>query len=126
MATCDLAYAVTGRSAQGGTVHTGLALVTGNEDRQSLYPAVTRGTENNIAFVFTTPARPADLQPGTRPAPELARYDRVQRERQRLPPAQLAHEPTSPDPADQIAVLADVVERDGSELSASETRQLDE
>jgi hypothetical protein len=41
--SCDLAYAITGHSAQGATVHTGIALVTGNEDRQWLYPAMTRG-----------------------------------------------------------------------------------
>jgi hypothetical protein len=40
----DLAYAVTGHSAQGATVHTGIALITGTEDRQWLYPAMTRGT----------------------------------------------------------------------------------
>src|SRR6266700_784052 len=80
---------------------------------------MTRGTQNNMAFVFTTPARPADPQPGTRPAAELSRYDRANRERQALP----APEPASPDPAEPIAVLADVVERDGSELSASQTRQ---
>ena len=34
----DLAYAITGHSAQGATVHTGIALVTGTEDRQWLYP----------------------------------------------------------------------------------------
>ena len=73
----DLAYAVTGHSAQGATVHTGIALVTGTEDRQWLYPAMTRGTDANLAFVFTTPARPADPQPGTRPAPELDRYERI-------------------------------------------------
>ena len=77
----DLAYAITGHSAQGATVHTGIALVTGTEDRQWLYPAMTRGTDTNLAFVFTTPARPADPQPGTRPAPELDRYDRIRRER---------------------------------------------
>ena len=65
----DLAYAVTGHSAQGATVHTGIALVTGTEDRQWLYPAMTRGTDVNLAYVFTTPARPADPQPGTRPPP---------------------------------------------------------
>src|SRR5215472_10211815 len=57
----DLAYAVTGHSAQGATVHTGIALITGTEDRQWLYPAMTRGTDVNLAFVFTTPPRPADL-----------------------------------------------------------------
>ena len=84
--TADLAYAITGHSAQGGTVHTGITLVTGNEDRQWLYLAMSRGTENNMAFVFTTPAKSADPQPGTRPAPELDRHERAQRERQGLLP----------------------------------------
>ena len=121
--TCDLAYAITGHAAQGGTVHTGIALVTGSEDRQWLYPAMTRGTEHNMAFVFTTPARPADPQPGTRPAPELGRYDRAQRERHGYVPAPADPGPACPDPREPIAVLADVLERDGSELSASETRR---
>ena len=88
--SADLAYAVTGHSAQGATVHTGIALVTGTEDRQWLYPAMTRGTDANLAFVFTTPARPADPQPGTRPAPELDRYDRIRRERAGYSPAPLS------------------------------------
>ena len=120
--TADLAYAITGHSAQGGTVHTGIAMVTGNENRQWLYPAMTRGTDTNMAFVFTTPAKPADPQPGTRPAPELDRYDRIQRERDGLLPAQPVPGHTSPDPREPIAVLADVLQRDGSELSASETK----
>jgi hypothetical protein len=86
----DLAYAVTGHSAQGATVHTGIALITGTEDRQWLYPAMTRGTDTNLAYVFTTPARPADPQPGTRPAPELDRYERIRRERQGFPAFQPA------------------------------------
>ena len=120
----DLAYAVTGHSAQGATVHTGITLVTGGEDRQWLYPAMTRGTDVNLAFVFTTPARPADAQPGTKPAPELDRYERIRRERAgylfaAIPRAQ-------PEPARQreaVAVLADVLGRDGAELSASAIRQ---
>jgi hypothetical protein len=87
--TADLAYAVTGHSAQGATVHTGIALVTGSEDRQWLYPAMTRGTDVNLAFVFTTPARPADPPPGTRPALELDRYERIRRERAGYPPMPL-------------------------------------
>ena len=122
--TADLAYAVTGHSAQGGTVHTGIALVTGSEDRQWLYPALTRGTDTNLAFVFTTPARVADPQPGTRPAPELGRYERIWREWDGVRPAQpAAAEPAVPDPREPIAVLADVLERDGAQLSASETRR---
>jgi hypothetical protein len=119
--TCDLAYAITGHSAQGATVHTGIALVTGKEDRQWLYPAMTRGTDANLAFVFTTPPTVADPQPGTRPAPELERYERHRREREGLLPAYHAPEPGSPDPREAIAVLADVLDYDGAELSASGT-----
>jgi hypothetical protein len=121
--TCDPAYAITGHAAQGATVHTAITLVSGTEDRQWLYPAMTRGTDTNMAFVFTTPARPADPQPGTRPAPELSRYDRAQRERHGHLPAAASPSPACPDPREPIAVLADVLERDGGELSASETRR---
>ena len=122
-ATSDLAYAVTGHSAQGGTVHSGIALVTGSEDRQWLYPAMTRGTDTNMAFVFTTPPKVADPLPGTRPAPELERYERIRREREGHLPSQPPTPPGGPDPREPIAVLADILGRDGSELSASETRQ---
>jgi hypothetical protein len=121
--TCDLAYAVTGHAAQGTTVHTAITLVSGSEERRWLYPAMTRGTDTNLAFVFTTPARPADPKPGTRPAPELDRYDRHQRERQGRTPAPPSPSPACPDPREPIAVLADVLERDGSEPSASECRR---
>jgi hypothetical protein len=121
--SCDLAYAITGHSAQGGTVHTGIALVTGSEDRQWLYPAMTRGTDANLAFVFTTPARPADPAPGTRAAPELDRYDRIRLERYGLVAAERAAAPGSSDPREPIAVLADVLDRDAAQLSASAIRQ---
>ena len=122
--SCDLAYALTGHSAQGATVHTGIALVTGGEDRQWLYPAMTRGTDTNMAFVFTTPARPADPRSGTQPARELNRYDRIRHERQGFLSAQAgAPGRGSTDPRGPIAVLADVLDRDGAALSASATRQ---
>ena len=120
----DLAYAVTGHSAQGATVHTGIALVTGAEDRQWLYPAMTRGTDANLAFVFTTPARPADPQPGTRPAPELDRYERTRHERAGyLPQPSFGAQPSRADQREPVAVLADVLGRDGAEQSASAVRQ---
>ena len=119
----DLAYAITGHSAQGATVHTGIALVTGNEDRQWLYLAMTRGTDANLAFVFTIPPKVSDPRPGTRAAPELERYERIRREREGFLSAQPAAGSRSLDPRESIAVLADVLERDGAELSASETRR---
>jgi AAA domain len=121
--SADLAYAITGHSAQGGTVHTGIALVTGTEDRQWLYPAMTRGTDANLAFVFTTPTA-ADPQPGTRPAPELGRYNRLRRERDGYPPDQpAAATANGADQREPIAVLADVLGRDSATLSATETRR---
>ena len=76
-ADAELGYAVTAHVAQGRTVRTGLAVFTGSEDRQHAYVALTRGTDNNTAYVFTTPTKLSDPAPGTRPAPELARYDRL-------------------------------------------------
>src|SRR5438552_17647702 len=72
----ELGYAVTDHAAQGRTVHTGLAVITGTEDRQHVYVALSRGTEVNLAYVFTASPKTADPAPGPRPAPELARYDR--------------------------------------------------
>ena len=117
--TAELGYAVTDHAAQGRTVHTGLAVITGTEDRQHAYVALTRGTDTNTAYVFTLSPKLADPAPGPRPAPELARYD------------QHATAPAAgPDPAaepagtrDALAVLADVLERDGQQLSATQTWQ---
>jgi hypothetical protein len=121
--SCDLAYALSGHSAQGGTVHTGITLVTGNEDRQWLYAALTRGTDTNLVFVSTTPARVADPAPGTRPAPELERYERNRQQRDGYLPAQKPMSAGGADPREPIAVLADTLDRDGAQLSATETRQ---
>ena len=65
----ELGYAVTDHVAQGRTVHTGLAVITGTEDRQHAYVALTRGTDTNLAYVFTTSPKRADPVPGPRPAP---------------------------------------------------------
>ena len=72
----ELGYAVTDHAAQGRTVHTGLTVITGTEDRQHVYVALTRGTDVNLAYVFTVSPKRGDPAPGPRPAPELARYDR--------------------------------------------------
>jgi hypothetical protein len=112
----ELGYAVTDHTAQGRTVHTGLAVITGNEDRQHAYVGLTRGTDTNIAFVFTVSPKRADPVPGPRPAPELARYDRVAiaRSGEGIPaPATTA---------DALAVLASALERDGQQLSATQIR----
>jgi hypothetical protein len=117
--TAELGYAVTDHVAQGRTVHTGLAVITGTEDRQHTYVALTRGSDTNTAYVFTLPAKLADPAPGPRPAPELARYDK-------LTAAAAARPAPAAEPAgtrDALGVLSDVLDRDGQELSASQTCQ---
>ncbi len=105
-------------------MHTGIALVAVTENRQWLYPAMTRGTDANLAFVFTTPARPADPQPGTRPAPELDRYERLRRERAGYPaPPSVSMPPGQAGEREPIVVLAGILSRDGAEPSASAIRQ---
>ena len=47
-------------------MHTGLAVITGSEDRQHAYVALTRGTDTNTAYVFTLTPKLADR---ARPAP---------------------------------------------------------
>ena len=119
----DSSDSITGHTAQGRTVWQGNALITGTEDRNWLTVAMTRGRDGNYAWTVGQPSA-ADPTPGTRTAPELERYDRIERERAGLPPEerkltelqeQLRREP--------IAVLSDVLDRDGTELSALETWQ---
>ena len=74
------------------------------------------------AIVFTTPPRPADPKPRTRPAPELDRHDRLYRQRDGYLPLPREPDIRLPDPREPIAVLADVLGRDGAEQSASAIR----
>ena len=114
----ELGYAVTDHAAQGRTVHTGLAVITGTEDRQHAYVALTRGTDANLAYVFTASPTTADPAPGPKPAPELARYDKILAERSGVP-AQ-ATEPAPPGTA--LGVLAAILDHDGQQQSATQTR----
>ena len=114
----ELGYAVTDHVAQGRTVTTGLAVITGTEDRPHAYVALTRGTTINIAYVFTVSPKRADPAPGPRPAPELARYDQIHAER----PA-VAAPATPPAPTGEaLAVLSAVLDRDGQLASATQDR----
>jgi hypothetical protein len=95
---------------------------------------MTRGISTNTAIAVTHEGvkdktgakvaiqpREADPRPGTRPDPELARRERMERERAGLPP-----EPAE-QPGDEVrdpgAVLADCMDRDEAELSASDYQQ---
>ncbi|QDZ16909.1 MobF family relaxase [Humibacter ginsenosidimutans] len=55
----DLGYAVTGHGAQGVTVDTAHAVITPETTRETLYVALTRGRQSNIAYVVTD--RPDEL-----------------------------------------------------------------
>ena len=112
----ELGYAVTDHVAQGRTVHTGLAVITGTEDRQHAYVAMSRGAGTNTAYVFSVSPRLADPVPGPRPAPELARYDRIAARRA------AQQEAAATGARDVLAVLAAVLDRDGQQLSATQTR----
>ncbi len=130
----DLAYAVTGHKGMGGTVSTGSAYITGKEPLEWLYVALTRGRNRNTAIAVThdgvkdkdgakvaIQSREADPRPGTRPDPELARRERIERERAGLPPEPA--ETPGDEVREPIAVLADCMDREEAELSASEYRQ---
>ena len=52
-ADAELGYAVTDHAAQSRTVTAGLAVIAGTEDRQHAYVALSRGTQTNMAYVFT-------------------------------------------------------------------------
>ena len=92
-------------------------MITGTEDRQHAYVALSRGTDVNTAYVFTASPKRADPVPGPRPAPELARYDR----RATAPGGPVAPAATTP-PGQALAVLAGVLDRDGQQRSATQTR----
>jgi hypothetical protein len=111
----ELGYAVADHTAQGRTIHTGLTVLTGTEDRPHGLVALTRGTDINTAYVFTRSPKQADPVPGPRPAPELARYERLT--------AGPGDHATAADPAGEVlTVLAGVLARDGEQLSATQTR----
>jgi AAA domain-containing protein len=116
-ADAELGYAVTGHVAQGRTVRAGLAVFTGSEDRQHAYVALSRGTHDNTAYVYTTPVKLADLTPGTRPAPELARYDQLATPADH-PDSVNRDDPGTTSPANVLAEI--IAGRDGARQSAAQ------
>ena len=115
-----LAYASTAHAALGRTTGTAHVLVDGLEARQGLYVAMSRGEHGNYAYCITQSPRLADTAEGTRRAPELDRAGRLDQERAGQPPGATAQAAAAV-PVDPVGVLAGVMTRDGSELSATET-----
>ena len=115
---------ITGHTGQGRTGPEGHALFTGNENRNWAYPALTRGTNGNYAWVVGQPAKVPTRRRAPGPHPSLHRHERIERERAGLPEQARKLTPQEEELArDPKAVLADVLERDGTEYSALETRQ---
>ena len=114
-----LGYAVTFHAAEGRTVDSAISVFTGEEDRQAAIVAMTRGRENNEAYVIAG-WRIADPRPGPRPAPELARQERLDLERAGLARAEEARPVWEGATAEQV--LAQCLGRDGQRLSATDTR----
>ena len=97
-------------------------LVDGLGDRQGLYVAMSRGRDGNYAYCITRVPRATDVRQGSLPAPELARVRRLTRERAGLEPEPpVAGEEETAPRRDAAAVLADVLRRDGTVFSATET-----
>jgi conjugative relaxase-like TrwC/TraI family protein len=118
-----LAYATTQHAALGRTVATAHVLVDGLGDRQGLYVALSRGQHANYAYCITDYPRAADVRRGSSPAPELERTQRLDREHAGLPAGDPPRDDTQMPARDPVSVLAAVLARDGSELSATETLQ---
>lgn len=122
---CHLAYGMTVHSVEGSTFgDSGYSLIRASDTRKTLYTAMTRGREQNIAFVAADTAPPDAPDVTTprpeRPAeadPEIARARALERERAGLPPEDAGRGPDG----DPVTVLAQVVRRDDAGLAAGET-----
>ncbi|HET9894964.1 MAG TPA: AAA family ATPase [Streptosporangiaceae bacterium] len=119
VAKADLAYCVTGNCVQGRTVSHGLAVFRGTESRGFAYVAMSRARHSNTALVTTRPDS-ADPRPGGRAAPELSRYDRIERDRQaRLPAGRRPKDTTT----EAIGVLAGCLERRDADDAALDVQR---
>jgi hypothetical protein len=117
--TAELGYAVTRHVAQGQTVAASRAIVTPGDDRQGTYVAITRGIGDNVIMAITPSPKLADPLPLSRPAPELNRFHDLEEQRH----GQAALRSPQGDLDEGMAVLADVLARDATDLAATEYRE---
>ena len=101
----DLAYAGNVHVVQGRTTGTAHLLVDGTAGREALYVGMSRGRERNTAYVVTERVHAADLSPDLRPAPDIQ------------DPAADQEPESRPH---RLAVLADVLEREQADRTATE------
>jgi hypothetical protein len=118
-ATAELAYAVTEQVAQGRTVAATRTVVSPSDDRQGNYVGASRGTSDNVIMVITPNPKLAGPVPLSRPAPELKRFGDLEEQRQ----GQTAQRSPQGDLDEGVAVLADVLARDATDLAATEYRE---
>ena len=121
--SAQLAYAVSFHAAEGRTVDSGIAVITGQEDRQAVNVALTRGRDTNEAYVICG-WKLSDSRPGPGPDPELARHDMLARERAGLPAVADGPE-LDAGAMTAESVLGTCLERDGRQLSATDFREAD-
>jgi len=121
-----LAYAVTFHTAEGRTVgYSGISVFTGGEDRQAVNVGLTRARERNDAYVIGH-WQLADPAPGGKPAPELARQARLDREHAGSAPERRAgqeDQDTGREPVTAEEILGQCLARDGRQKSATDTRE---
>src|ERR1035441_4216935 len=84
---------------------------------------MSRGQQANYAYCTTDYPQASDVRRGSSPAPELERAQRLDREHAAQPAAEPLREDSQLPARDPVSVLAAVLGRDGSELSATETLQ---
>ena len=106
----ELAYAGNVHVAQSRTVDTTHLVVDDTAWREAFYVGMSRGRERNTAYVITERARAADLAPEPRPAPGLE------------DPGAVGDAPPRPH---RLTVLADVLERQQSARTATESVRRD-
>jgi conjugative relaxase-like TrwC/TraI family protein len=118
-AYCDLGYAQTWHTVEGQTVAVGIAVANDKRTREGLYVALSRGALRNEVYAYPTAQEPAESVIGQPPAadPEVARQRSLQAERESAGSAAALNE------QDPVSILAPVVRRDDTELSATETRE---
>ena len=86
----------------------------------ALYPAATRGREENHLYVYGSDSfagKQWQAKPGEKPAPELERHERLEAERNGKEPSARAND------HDAVNLMANVLRNDCRELSATEYRQ---
>ena len=119
-AYCDLGYAQTWHTVEGQTVSVAIAMASDQRTREGLYVGMTRGADRNEIYAYPFAQEPGGSVIGQPPAadPELARQRMLHAERGGTEPATAAEQKHDP-----IAILARVVRRDDTELSATEMRE---